>query len=86
MSINCIKLGIKKIQSIPVNLGAQVFRRTNGTITKFTVISYWQSRDAIRAFAGNDIEQVHPLLKDNQYLIEPETKVKHFDVLLDRRQ
>lgn len=78
--------GIKKIQSIPGNLGAQVFRRTNGTITEFTVISYWESRNAIRAFAGNDIEQVHPLPKDNQYLIEPETKVKHFDVLLDQRQ
>ncbi|MGF1938361.1 MAG: antibiotic biosynthesis monooxygenase family protein [Nostoc sp. ChiQUE02] len=48
--------GIKKIQSIPGNLGAQVFRRTNGTITEFTVISYWESRNAIRAFAGNDIE------------------------------
>ncbi|MEH2360695.1 antibiotic biosynthesis monooxygenase family protein [Nostoc sp.] len=78
--------GIKKIQSIPGNLGAQVFRRTNGTITEFTVISYWESRNAIRAFAGNNIEQVHPLPKDNQYLIEPETKVKHFDVLLDQRQ
>ncbi|MBN3883531.1 MULTISPECIES: antibiotic biosynthesis monooxygenase family protein [unclassified Nostoc] len=78
--------GVKKIQSIPGNLGVQVFRRTNGTTTEFTVISYWNSRDAIRAFAGNDIEKVHPLPKDNQYLIEPETKVKHFDVLLDQRQ
>ncbi|MCF2151870.1 antibiotic biosynthesis monooxygenase [Desmonostoc muscorum LEGE 12446] len=59
--------GIKKIQSIPGNLGAQVFRRTNGTITEFTVISYWESRNAIRAFAGNDIEQVHPLPKDNPH-------------------
>ncbi|MEH1939374.1 MAG: antibiotic biosynthesis monooxygenase [Nostoc sp.] len=78
--------GIKKIQSIPGNVGAQVFRRTDGTITEFIVISYWNSRDAIRAFAGNDIEQVHPLPKDNQYLIEPETKVKHFDVLLNQHQ
>ncbi|MEH1969649.1 antibiotic biosynthesis monooxygenase family protein [Nostoc sp.] len=78
--------GIKKIQSIPGNLGAQVLRRTDGKITEFTVISYWKSRDVIRAFAGNDIEQVHPLPKDNEYLIEPETKVKHFDVLLDERK
>jgi heme-degrading monooxygenase HmoA len=78
--------GIKKIQSIPGNVGTQVFRRTDGRITEFIVISYWNSRDAIRAFAGNDIEQVHPLPKDNQYLIEPETKVKHFDVLLNQHQ
>jgi heme-degrading monooxygenase HmoA len=78
--------GIKKIKSIPGNLGAQVLRRTDGKITEFTVISYWKSRDAIRGFAGNDIEKVRPLARDNEYLIEPETKVKHFDVLLDDRQ
>ncbi|RCJ32909.1 hypothetical protein A6770_18470 [Nostoc minutum NIES-26] len=78
--------GIKKIESIPGNLGAQVLRLTDGKITEFTVISYWESRDAIRAFAGNDIEKVRPLPKDNEYLIEPETKVKHFDVLLDDRK
>ncbi|MFN6570265.1 antibiotic biosynthesis monooxygenase family protein [Dendronalium sp. ChiSLP03b] len=78
--------GIKKIESIPGNLGAQVLRLTDGKITEFTVISYWESRDAIRAFAGNDIEKVRSLPKDNEYLIEPETKVKHFDVLLDDRK
>ncbi|MFH7028633.1 MAG: hypothetical protein ACHBN1_25375 [Heteroscytonema crispum UTEX LB 1556] len=31
--------GIKKIESIPDNLGAQVLRRTDGKITEFTVIS-----------------------------------------------
>ncbi|MBH8562801.1 antibiotic biosynthesis monooxygenase [Nostoc sp. CENA67] len=78
--------GIKKIQAIPGNLGVQVLRRTDGKITEFTVISYWESRDAIRAFAGNDIEKVRFLPKDHEYLIEPETKVKHFDVLLDDRK
>jgi heme-degrading monooxygenase HmoA len=81
-----LRTGIKKIESIPGNLGVQVLRLNNGKITEFTVISYWESRDAIRAFAGNDIEKVRPLPKDSEYLIEPETKVKHFDVLLDDRK
>ncbi|MBD2445608.1 antibiotic biosynthesis monooxygenase [Nostoc sp. FACHB-152] len=81
-----LKAGITKIKSIPGNLGVQVFRRNVGEVTEFTVISYWRSRDAIRAFAGNDIEKVSPLPRDNEYLIEPEAKVKHFDVLLDERQ
>lgn len=78
--------GIKKIQAIPGNLGVQVLRRADGKFTEFTVISYWVSRDAIRAFAGNDIEKVRFLPKDKEYLIDPETKVKHFDVLLDDRK
>jgi heme-degrading monooxygenase HmoA len=81
-----VEAGIKKIEAIPGNLGAQVLRRTNGNKTEFTVISYWESRDAIRKFAGNDIEKVRPLPRDNEYLIKPETTVRHFDVMLDDRK
>ncbi|MBE9084468.1 antibiotic biosynthesis monooxygenase [Tolypothrix sp. LEGE 11397] len=81
-----VEAGIKKIESIPGNLGTQVLRRNNGNNTEFTVISYWESRDAIRKFAGNDIEKVRPLPRDNEYLIKPETTVKHFDVMIDDRK
>ena len=78
--------GIDKIEAIEGNLGAQVLRRTDGKTTEFTVISYWQSRDAIKKFAGEDIEKTHFLPKDPQYLLELEPKVKHFDVLYDGRK
>jgi heme-degrading monooxygenase HmoA len=78
--------GIDKIEVIPGNLGAQILRRTEGKATEFTVISYWESREAIKAFAGEDIEKTHFLPKDKQYLLELEPKVKHFDVLYDGRK
>jgi heme-degrading monooxygenase HmoA len=78
--------GIDKIEAIPGNLGAQILRRTDGATTEFTVISYWDSLEAIKAFAGNDIEKTHFLPKDPQYLLELEPKVKHFDVLYDGRK
>ncbi len=78
--------GIDKIEAIEGNLGAQVLRRTNGKTTQFIVISYWESRDAIKKFAGEDIEKTHFLPKDPQYLLELEPKVKHFDVLYDGRK
>jgi heme-degrading monooxygenase HmoA len=78
--------GIDKIEAIAGNLGAQVLRRTDGKTTEFTVISYWQSRDAITKFAGEDIEKTHFLAKDPQYLLDLEPKVKHFDVLYDGRK
>ncbi len=58
----------------------------DGNNTEFTVISYWESRDAIHNFAGNDIEKVRDLPRDHEYLIKPETRVKHFDVMLDDRK
>jgi heme-degrading monooxygenase HmoA len=78
--------GIDRIEAIEGNLGAQVLRRTDGNTTEFTVISYWESREAIKKFAGDDIEKTHFLPKDPQYLLELEPKVKHFDVLYQRRK
>jgi heme-degrading monooxygenase HmoA len=78
--------GITKIESIEGNLGAQVLRRTEGQVTEFTVISYWESLDAIRKYAGDDIEKTHNLPKDPQYLLELEPRVKHFEVMLDDRK
>jgi heme-degrading monooxygenase HmoA len=75
--------GIKKIRGIAGNLGVQVLRRTVNDITEFTVISYWESIDAIRRFAGADIEKTHNLPKDPEYLIELEPKVAHYEVVLD---
>lgn len=75
--------GIKKIQAIEENLGVQVFRRTVNEVTEFTVISYWPSREAIRKFAGDEIEKTHSLPRDPEYLLEIEPTVAHYDVLLN---
>jgi heme-degrading monooxygenase HmoA len=51
--------GVRRIQSIAGNLGVQVLRRTEKEITEFTTISYWESRDVIRRFAGDEIGKPH---------------------------
>jgi hypothetical protein len=61
----------------------QVFRRIHDGIAEFTTISYWGSRDEIRAYAGDDIERTHHLPKDGKYLLELPPYVKHMDVLID---
>jgi len=77
--------GVRKIYGIPNNLGAEMLRRDmkDGS-TEFIVISYWPSREAIRAFAGSDIEKVHELPRDREFLIRGENKVQHFDVEMER--
>lgn len=70
--------GIARIEKIPGNLGADVMTSSYDGITEFLVISYWYSLDDIKAYAGADIEKVHNLPRDAEFLIEPETKVRHF--------
>ena len=75
--------GVKKLRATKGNLGVQVFRRTHDGVAEFMTISYWGSRDEIRAYAGVDIEQPHHLPKDAEYLLELPPYVKHFDVVFD---
>jgi heme-degrading monooxygenase HmoA len=72
--------GIVKIRAITGNLGAEMLKRTDGDVTEFVVISYWPSRDAIRAFAGDDIEKAHFLPRDREFLIHPDEYVRHYEV------
>src|ERR671918_2727053 len=74
--------GVKKLRATKGNLGVQVFRRLHDGVAEFTTISYWGSRDEIRAYAGDDIEKTHHLPKDPEYLLEIPPHVKHFDVLI----
>ena len=64
----------------PGNLGAQVLRRDEGEETHFLTLSYWESEDAIRAFAGDDVLQARYYPEDAGFLLEFEPQVQHFDV------
>jgi len=75
--------GVKKLRATKGNLGVQVFRQSHDEIVEFTTISYWESRDAIKAYAGKDIARTHHLPRDPQYLLELEPTVEHFDVLVN---
>jgi heme-degrading monooxygenase HmoA len=73
---------VRKFESIKGCLGVQVFRQTRDGTAEFMVISYWESRDAIRGFAGEDIRKTRHLPRDPEYLLELEPTVEHFDVLV----
>jgi heme-degrading monooxygenase HmoA len=75
--------GVKKLRSTKGNLGVQVFGQIHDGIANFITISYWGSRDEIKAYAGPDIEKTHHLPKDPEYLLELPPTVRHFDVLVN---
>jgi heme-degrading monooxygenase HmoA len=72
--------GVVKLRSTRGCLGVQVMRRGEAGVVEFTVISYWESREAIKAYAGQDIEKPHHLPKDRELLLELPTRVLHYDV------
>jgi heme-degrading monooxygenase HmoA len=62
------------------NRGAWMLRRDDGDQTEFITLSLWESEEAIRAFAGDDIEVAVLYAEDERYLIG-ESTVTHYQVV-----
>jgi len=73
--------GVRDYRGTPGNRGAYLMRRTVGERVHFLLISLWESRDAIRAYAGPDIEQARYFPYDLECLIDPATHVTHYEVV-----
>lgn len=73
--------GVADCRSTPGNRGVQVLRRVAFGEAHFLFISFWDSLDAIRAFAGDDVERARYYPEDREYLLELEPTVTHYEVL-----
>ena len=62
------------------NRGVSVCKRITGDYAEFLFISYWESLEAIKSYAGEDIDKAHYFPEDLKYVIEPSTHVEHYEV------
>ena len=69
--------GIEGYQRTPGNRGAW---RVEGDQAEFITVSFWESRAAIEAFAGQDIEKAIFYPDDERFLIERDLTVHHYEV------
>ena len=74
---------LPEYRSTSGNVDVTVLRRDEGEHVRFLVISRWSSREAIRAFAGEDEERAHYRPDALQFLIDPAPFATHYEVLLD---
>jgi heme-degrading monooxygenase HmoA len=63
------------------NKGVHILRRIDGDAAHFLTLTYWESRDAIRAFAGDDIAKAKYYPEDKDFLLEFEPTVAHYKVV-----
>jgi len=77
-----MKTGVKEVGSEKGNLGVYVLRRIHDKQAEFLFISLWESVEAIRKFAGADIERAVYYPKDRESLLELEPNVNHYEVLV----
>jgi heme-degrading monooxygenase HmoA len=73
------RTGIEGYQRTPGNRGAWLLWRIEGDRAEFITMSVWESRAAIEGFAGHDIDKAVFYPEDDQYLIERDLTVRHYN-------
>jgi heme-degrading monooxygenase HmoA len=73
--------GVERMLKTDGNHGVEVLRKADGPRTDFVVISYWESIDAVKRFAGKEFEKAVILDRDREFLIEVEPNVLHYEVV-----
>ncbi|MFH5801492.1 antibiotic biosynthesis monooxygenase family protein [Haladaptatus sp. CMAA 1911] len=71
---------IPDYESVDGNRGAYVLRRFDGDEAHFLTLSFWESEAAIERFVGPDIETATYYPEDDEYLLEFEPTVRHYEL------
>ena len=71
---------IPDYRSTPRNKGAYALRRIEGDTAHFLMLTFWESEEAIRAFAGDDISVAKYYDFDKDFLIEMEPCSTHYEM------
>lgn len=73
--------GIPDYRATEGNQGVYVLRRIEGSRAHFLLLTLWESLDAIKQFAGPDFERARYYPEDDEYLLERELTVDHYEVV-----
>ena len=74
---------LPSIHTIGGYCGAQVLRRSVGGEEEFTTITYFESLDAIRHFAGEDYEAAHVAPRGRELLARFDPRCLHYEVSVE---
>jgi hypothetical protein len=73
--------GVSEYRETAGNQGAHILLRDlEDGRTEIIALSFWTSYDAIRSFAGEDIDTAVYYPDDDRYLVQREDTVTHYEV------
>ena len=72
--------GLPAYRATPGNRGVLALRRIAGERAEFLLLSLWDSEDAIRRFAGDDIGRAVFYPEDERFLVARDEHVNHYEV------
>ena len=76
-----LRTGIKEYRETPGNRAAYILRREDGDRTEFVTLTFWESLDAVKRFAGEEPERAVFYPEDDRFLVDRDTTASHFEVV-----
>lgn len=61
-------------------IGLSFLRRLEGDVAHFQLMTYWENLEVIKGFAGDEYELAKYYPQDDEYLLEFEERVVHYEV------
>jgi len=74
------KTGVAEYKKTEGNRGVYVLQRVERDRAHFLLLTFWDSEDAIKRFAGAEIEKAKYYPEDEKFLLELEPTVTHYEV------
>ena len=71
---------IPDYRSVDGNLSVHILERAEGEITHFITLTFWKDMDSVKSFAGEDVELAKYYPEDQDYLLDFEPTVLHYEV------
>lgn len=75
------KTGIEEYEATPGNRGVFVVQRERDGLAEFFLLTLWDSMEAVERFAGPSLDRAVFYPEDEEFLVEKDEHVDHYDVL-----
>jgi heme-degrading monooxygenase HmoA len=75
------RTGLAEYRATPGNRGVVALRRIQGDRAEFLLLTLWESEEAIRRFAGDEIGRAVFYPEDERYLVARDEHVNHYEVV-----
>jgi heme-degrading monooxygenase HmoA len=76
--------GVPELRRTEGNRGVMLLRRVEGDEAEFGVLSFWDSIEDVKSFAGEDVDVARYFPDDQRFLLEFTPRLKHFEVARER--
>ena len=73
--------GLKEYRDTPGNRGILALRRIDGERCEYLIVSLWDSMEAVKAFAGDDVETAVFYPEDDRFLVDRDLTSTHYEVV-----